>query len=807
MFRFNLLLFIRQLWYYKRFSIASFAGLVVGITAFLIVLLFSNAIDQYNNWDPAFNNIFELRYNKPFKALGDGKIMRYQAPMLSRFLSVDRGIVSFCKVKEQPQTLIQTSRNMAFETDILAVDSAFFRVFPFRLRYGNPLTALDFKHNIILSGRMALKYFGKLDCVGDSLQYGNEVMKVSGVFSENGPVTFPIDFVLPLTIPKWAMEKGWGNFGYKYYCALPVATADSPALRDSLSLHISQRWYQTSQVFESQASFVGLGKSFDEWDRNPNKVRMIFFPVKHLYLEDKKSLFGILLAIGTTILILCCLDYTNKQISFSDTRNIEIGIKSLNGWTPLNIAIQVLWETVLFVLAAFFCAYILVELLLPFINQLLKVDMQFYPSLATFSFQWKFIVFFVLVVVSSGAYPAFYMASFEPISVLKGDYQGQDRGHRFKLGLLSFQMILGMTILIVLGSILSQINYLKNKNIGYDYHQLYYTRISSAIAQHEKEISQLDSLMSTIPSINGHAFTSIMPMVEGSYNFEIIKASKGTFNCLSIDIDDSFLNVLHTSALKDGRLPHISGNEILVNEMFVKTLNLKEPIVGQKVFSDVPPSFGIRDTSTYIIKGVVKNILYQSWEFKEYPVFYTNQKKRDELFMVFRARDNADMTFAKKLETQLLQHFPNDPFQVLSSEANYKESFKTLQFLSSVLGFFTLLIFMGVILGFVTYVHFYFQKRKKEVVLRILMGAQEKDFFQSFSRQFVVYFIVSVLLSWGISFCILRIFFTQFAYIMPYPYWLYIGVPFFYAFLLVLIIFLAIRKILKEKPGEVLRYE
>ncbi|WP_447639885.1 MULTISPECIES: ABC transporter permease [Chitinophagaceae] len=805
MFKFNLLIFVRQLWRYKRFSIASFVGLVAGVTAFLVVLLFANEINRYNNWNPTFGNIFELRYNKPFKTLGTSELMKHQSPMLSRYLGNYADVVSFCRIKEKSSTFVQTPRATAFEDNVMFADSAFFRIFPFRFLYGNPITVLDSIHNVVVSERIAFKYFGRSNCLGAHLRLGNDTVMITGVLDENGPTTFPIDIVGTLTIPSWAQKNGWGNFAYKYYCQLSPQVAVSQDKQDSLALHISQQWYSTPQVFESQATFIGLGKDYETWNRNPDKVRMHFFSVKKLYLEDKKTLFWILIAIGITVLLLCCFDYTNKQIGFSDTRNIEVGVKSLNGWTPVRMVLQVLWETTLFVAVAFFCACIVVELLLPFINNLLDVDIKLYKSICTFSFQWKFIVFFILVILMAGTYPAFYMASLRPIAVLKGDYQGEDRGYKFRLGLLSFQLVLGMTILIVLGSVLSQINFLKNKSIGYDYHNLYYVRLSSIFNQNLQLRKKLDNVVAQMPVVSAHAYSSQMPLVDASNNFELIRTKDSVFNCLTIDNDNNLFQVMRTLSM-EGKLPNISGNEIIVNERFVETLHLKAPVIGQTVRSEVPPSFAQDDTTTYVIKGIVENILYQSWEFKDYPIFYTGINKHDDLFLIVRTNGVQDL-LPSMLEKELLRVFPEEPFQVLSSENDFNASFKQLNFLSKVLSFFTVLIVVGVILGFSTYANFYFQRRKKEMVLRMLAGANANNFFRMFSKNIIVYFILSVMLSWSISFFVLKIFFAHFAFVLPYPYWLYIGVPLFFLGLSVLILLLSIEQVLRRAPAEVLRYE
>ncbi|PZP45216.1 MAG: hypothetical protein DI598_13625, partial [Pseudopedobacter saltans] len=402
-------------------------GLVVGITAFLVVLLFANALEKYNNWNPEFDGLYELRYNKQFKAISYDGVMKLQTPLLAKCLRSMKEVLSFCRIKEQSGTFIQSAHTSDFEDKIMGVDSNFFQLFPLKLAYGNANTVLDSVRNVVVSKHIANKYFGRENCVGDSLYLANVVVKIVGVLADNGPTTFPTDIIGRLTIPKWAQEKGWGNFGYKYYCKLAPNYIHDIEQRQQLALDISKVWYQIPQVFQSQKDFVGLGATYDAWLKDPNKIKMQFFEVRKLYMEDKKTLFIVLITIGVTVLVLCCLDYMNKQISFSDTRNIEIGVKRLNGWTSKMLLSQVFVETIAFVSVAFFASFVVIELLLPFVNKLLNEDIQLYSSLMDFSFLWKLLAFFSIVVIIAGAYPAFYIASLEPVTILKGSFHGNDK--------------------------------------------------------------------------------------------------------------------------------------------------------------------------------------------------------------------------------------------------------------------------------------------------------------------------------------------------------------------------------------------
>lgn len=805
MFKFNLLIFIRQLRRYKRFSIASFIGLVVGITSFLIMLLFANELGKYDNWDTAFNQIFELRYNKPFKAIGDQGVMKHQSAMLAPYLKESPDVVAFCKIKEQPNYHVQSQLKSDFEPHILAVDSNFFQIFPFRLLYGNPRTVLDSVRNVVVSRSIALKYFGKANCIGDSLHFANTAVVVTGVLADdNGPTTFHMDIVGRLTVPKWALETGWGNFAYRYFCKLSPNVALSSKQQDALALSISSKWFKIPQVFESQKDFIGLGGDYNTWIQDDSKVRMHFFPIRKLYAEDKGTLFTILIVIGFTILILCCLDYTNRQIGFLDTRNIEMGIKSLNGWTPQRIVGQVLMETVLFVAIAFFCSFIVVELLIPFVNKLLGEKIVLYRSLMDVSFLWKLLVFFLLVVLVAGIYPAFYITSLEPASVLKGDYQGSDRGHKFRLGLLSFQLMLGISVTIIFGAVWLQIHYLRNKDTGFDYRNLYYFSVRENISGKKNYATILDSVLRKYPNIVVHSYTSLMPLVDGDYDFEPMESRRGVVNVLSIDYDSGFFEMIGHSNLLKGRTV-LDSNEVVVNETFVKKMGLQEPILGQKVVTIVSPKLGTSDT--FRIRGVVKNIMYQTWEFANSPIFYHANNRHNQLFLVFRTSGNDAIDFVQQIEQDLALLFPVSPPQVLSSIKDYEKSFEQIDFLYKVLNFFTVLIIASVLLGFVTYTNFYFQKSKKEMVLRMLMGAKSNDFIASFGKNVWLYFLVAIMLCWGISVYVLKRFFGYFAFTIDYPYWLYILVPLVFMLLVLIVVILTLRQIMKKEPAEVLRYE
>lgn len=806
MLRFNLIIFFRQLQQYLRFSISSFVGLILGVTAFLVVLLFSNSLEKYNNWDNAFDNIFELRYSKPFKALENDGVMKMQPPLLAKYLKEFPGIVRFSRVKEQRGAFLQSATKSGFEDNLMGVDSNFFQLFPLHFAYGDACTAMDSVRNIILSKRMALKYFGRENCVGDSLYFANITLKVTGVLADNGPTTFPTDFIGRLTIPKWAQDNGWGNFAYKYYCQLSPENARSESKRDQLAVAISKTWYKIPQVFESQKDFIGLGKNYAAWLQNPKKIKLQFFEVRKLYQEDKHTLFIVLVVIGVTILLLCCFDYMNKQIGFADTRNIEIGIKSLNGWTPKQLILQVFIETSLFVLAAFFCSFVLVELLLPLINQLLEEKIQLYKSFLDFSFLWKLVLFFIVVVLSAGCYPAFYMATLSPVSVLKGNYHGPDRGHRFRLLLLGVQATLGMSILIIVVAVWLQINFLRHKDIGFSYKNLYYFVMDGNALGEAKNRNQLDSLIQNYPNIVSHSYTQQMPLVGGENNFEPIRTKHGTINSLVINNGRDFFKTIGSGNFLQGNLSK-NGKDVVVNQMLVKDMHLEEPIIGKKIITDIPPNLGFGSSDTFTIKAVTKDILYSDWEYKGYPIIYTYTNLNQGTFLLFRTNGKIGNTFVRDLENKILELLPNNPIQIKSSEKDYKNSFKQVDFLFKSLSFFAVVIVLAVFLGFVTYTNFYFQKGRKEIVLRMIMGAKPRDFMSLFRKDVAPSLIAALIVSLLIVFFALKIFFKHFAYTITYPYWLYIAIPFLFFLLAVCIMLITLQKLLRKEPAKVLKYE
>ncbi|PZP43626.1 MAG: hypothetical protein DI598_15545, partial [Pseudopedobacter saltans] len=377
---------------------------------------------------------------------------------------------------------------------------------------------------------------------------------------------------------------------------------------------------------------------------------------------------------------------------------------------------------------------------------------------------------------------------------------------KFRLSLLGIQTALGISILIVVATVWLQIRFLGKMDLGFDHKDLYYFKMSSDSLSVERNRDKLDSMILRYPSVVSHAYTSQMPLVGSDNNFEPIKTEHGTVNSLMVSNGGDFFSMIGTNKIFQGQLSK-KEKDVVVNQTFVDMMHWKDSVIGKTIITDISPNMGFGWADTFIVRGVTKNILYENWEYKTYPIIYTYTSAHNGNFLLFRMKPNTDKAFVRNLEMKILNLFPGNPVQIKSSEADYENSFQQVDFLFKVLSFFSVLIIVGVILGFVTYANFYFQRVRKEMILRVLMGAKPLDFLLFFAKDVAFSLSISLVGSWLLCGFVLKIFFSHFAYLVQYPYWLYLIIPLFFILMAIFILWQTLKQLLKKEPAEILKYE
>jgi ABC-type antimicrobial peptide transport system permease subunit len=428
----------------KGFTIINVTGLAVGMAASLLILMWVMDELSYENFNEHAGRIYMVNQDQFYT----GDRFRVQvtphpcAPVWKERIPEIR---ETSRLVVLPKLLFRIGDKVFFETQIKAADSGMFRVFTLPLLSGDAKTALRDPHSIILSEKLAKKYFGDDDPMGKTITLENNypftvsaVMKdipKNSVFSASGASRIGIDAIFPYSFLKeiGVSNDSWGNNSIFTYVLLESG-ADPKAVSKKLTDIVVEHNPETNAKF-----FLTPWLDYR-------------LHTQYGFQEGKGAIVNIyiFIAIATFILLIACINFINLAIAKAASRGKEIGVRKVAGANRLTMIIQFMIESMALVLIALIFALLLVGLLLGIFNSIAGKSF----TVADI-FQAKFVAGFIITGlvtgILAGIYPAFYLSSLKPVLVLKGETVSGKRNSRLRQVLVVVQF--SLSIFIALGAI------------------------------------------------------------------------------------------------------------------------------------------------------------------------------------------------------------------------------------------------------------------------------------------------------------------------------------------------------------------
>jgi putative ABC transport system permease protein len=439
---------VRNLWRSRTFSLINILGLSVGLACCMLIFLYSKDEKSYDRFHEKKDNIFRITAKMTHP---DGNVMKIGStgmmpgpafkksiPEVEDFVRVQRANFNIKHGKE------------VFDQTALYVDSNFFSVFSFPLIAGNPMTALNDMHSVVLSEEVAKKYFGRENAVGQILELNTgekfEPFIVSAI-TKRSPQnsSIKIEMLVPMKFSQSRFDDDkWMNFFLNTFVVLKTKT----------NLKTVEKKF--AAVFKAEAA--RQVKEMEEKFGLKDKVQFGLQPLLQIHLsKDFPSDNGltdasnpiysyILTGIALFILLIACINFINLTVAHSLKRAKEIGVRKVVGGQRNQLVTQFLGETFILTLIAFLFAVLLVKLMLPFFNELANKSLAI-SYLFDFTLIMAYIILFLLTGLLAGFYPALVLSRFNPVQTLYGRFRLSGKNYLAK-GLVVFQFTLA-TFLIV----------------------------------------------------------------------------------------------------------------------------------------------------------------------------------------------------------------------------------------------------------------------------------------------------------------------------------------------------------------------
>lgn len=736
---------IRHLQRNSVYSFINIAGLSTGIACSLLIFLWAADEFAFNRFHSNYNTLYKVYQNQELSG-----IMQTQpnVPFLLKeaLVAASPHIKHVCVTNHGEGNLLTVGDNKVNKVGN-AVSEDFLKMFSFNVLRGDSTTALADPFSIVLSRSTATALFGDIDPLGRFVKIDNgHELKVTGVFADVVPQsTIRFDYLLPFSFYEATQPwvKGaiasWRNNSFQMYVELDGSESlenVNGSIKDLIRKNYTQE--KMGEPFLHPMSKWKLYSDFENGKVSGGKI------------ESVRQM----LVIATLILVIACINFMNMATAKSEGRAREVGIRKSVGSRRLQLVFQFLGESILITTLAFLLAIVMVEMLLPSYNLLvtkqLSVD---YKN----PFFWLLGAGLILLTGSlAGSYPALYLSGFKPVKVLKGKiYSGKGASTPRKV-LVTLQF--GFSIFLIVGTIAiyRQIQYLKDREIGYDRENLMLMWTNSEIESSFQTIK--NELLNTGVVKGVCKSSSPITRVFSSTDLEWPGKpadQRVSFTSLATEYDYTETMGIKMLAGRDFSPDFKSDSSaIIINKAAMDVMKLEKPI-GEKV------RMWNRE---WTIIGIMNDVVMDSPYHPVSPLVMIFSPDWSSTITV-RLEKTKDLTAAiGKVEGVFKKLNPNYPPWYRFADAEFDTKFSTINLVSRLAGIFATLAILITCLGLFGLSAFTAEQRRKEIGIRKVLGATVPGLVMLISRDFSKLVIIAAVITSPIAWKFIN------GYLQRYPY-------------------------------------
>ncbi len=728
----------------KGFTAINVFGLAIGISAFILMTTFVIHELSYDKFHSKVDRLYRLSYD--YQA-GEGPRQIAKVPyplkpiLLSEYPEVEN-LVRFYRNTLDVTTVRHGDKNFT-EEDILFVDPEVFEVFDFELEEGNPKTALTDVNSIVMTRAAATKYFGHESPMGKIVEYKNgDKLQVTGILApvpDNSHLQF--DMLVPLELQRQRWMRGNGNNTYDFEQDWNWSGAVTYVLLK-----------EGASIETFNAKFQDEGKDFFGRDKNTD-YKFSGFPVSDIHLHSKmvgelepNGNMGQVIGFGVIallILVIACINFINLSTARSAQRAKEVGLRKVMGALKPQLVTQFISEAMLISFLATGLGVLLVELILPFFNRFMDKQLAI-PYLDQVFIVPSILIGATLIGLLSGLYPAFYLSRFQPSKTLKGNL-GNGRGNvRIRRFLVGGQFIVSNLLIIGILVVQAQLNFLKNKDLGFDKDQILVLKHGTKI---DDQFDLFKSRIATIPSVEAanlgyvagkRAFTQTFRV-----NGQQAEAGKSMgIKYVSYDFAKMFDLEVAEGRFFSKEVLSDSASALLLNEAAVRQFGWTNEEALGKQFSWI----GGSDNQTRFegkIIGILKDANFESlYEPIKPSVFKISQWGSISIKLNVQTSEEL-RTALDDINAVWDEMAPTWPFEYNFLDQELEAQYAKEARLSQTVQYFTFLAIFIACLGLFGLASFTVQQKTKEIGVRKVLGASVRSILILVSKSYLGLILIS----------------------------------------------------------------
>lgn len=743
----------RNLWKNKVYGFLNIFGLAIGITCAALIFLWVEDELTFNHYFKKKENLYSIKNHQTY----DGTTFTFDATpgVLANNMKTEiPGIKNTARSTWGDKLLFSLGEKSIYEQGNY-VDSNLFSMLQLSFISGKASDAFTQLHSVVISKKMADKFFGSTDIIGKTLKVNNQQdFVVTGVIKdlpEN--VSFKFDWLAPFKIfeDKNTWLQQWGNNGIITYVELDPS-ANVAAVNKQLWSYI--------QTKEPKANSKLAVFPMNKWRLYNTFVNGVQEGGRIKYVR----LFS---TIAWIILIIACINFMNLATARSEQRAREVGVRKVIGAGKKMLIGQFMGEAFVMSFFSTLLAVVIIWLALPGFNSLVEKELSLH-LLNPLHLACLFCIALITGLIA-GSYPAFYLSSFNPVIVLKGlKIKTSGSAGFIRKGLVITQFAISIILIISTVIIYQQINHIKDRQLGYDKEGLVYMNLQGAMKEHFNAIK--NDLIAT-GTVQNASLSNDHVLQLGSNTGGFSWQGKDPNKQILITVEGVSPEYISTMGmkLKAGRDFYADiaadSNNIIINSSLAKLIGTKD-LVGSLITRD-------GSNTRYTIVGVIDDFVYNDMYASSAPLILFSDTSNVN-FLSIRFKAKTDLTSALTKAGNIIKTYaPGYPFEYKFVDDQFDKLFKTEALIGKLATVFSLLAIIISCLGLFGLAAYTAERRTKEIGIRKTLGASTANLAQLLSKDFLRLVFISCIISFPVSWWMMHNWLEGFAYRTEIRWWVF----------------------------------
>jgi len=740
----------RNLFRNKFYSLLNISGLAIGIACCILIMLFVTDELSYDKHFEKADRTYRLTMSGALN--GSAFDLAVVGPSVGQTMLNDYPeVIQFGRFRGNGSPFIRYGENVFKEEKFVWADHAILDIFDMNLTLGDPETALKDPKSLVMSETAAKKYFGNEDPIGKTVEFrSSKDYEVTGVFKDLPHNThFDFDVLGSMETLDEAKQPIWLSMNFQTYVVL-TEDADLKAMTDRFPEMLKR--YVGPEVKQ----FMNM--DWDDMSSTGSDMAFGMQPLKdiHLYsdLEGELDANGdikyvyIFSAIALFILLIACINFMNLATARSAHRAKEVGVRKVLGSMKTQLINQFLAESLLISFLSFVLAIGITYLAIPFFNDLSNKELSIPISNPVFLGSVFAGIFGVGLL--AGSYPAFFLSAFQPVKVLKGSLSGGMKSGALRNVLVVIQFCTSIFLVIGTLVILNQLNYIQNKNLGFERDQV--VIINDAYLA-GSNVQALKTRLESFSEVKSVSVSGYLPTPSNSNMNVFIKGivpnQDNQVLMSNWYVDYEYLETMGMTLAAGRNFSRDFGTDslsMIINEAAVKEFGFENPI-GETIGNFVDMQGNIQGMK---VVGVVKDFHYRTLKDKIAPMCMMLGNNAGLMSIKVNTSDYSALL--SKIEDSWTELAPNQPFETSFLDDRFERMYDAEQRLGKIFGVFAGLAILIACLGLFGLASYTAENRIKEVGIRKVLGANVGQIVYLLSKDMgklvLIAFVVGAPLAW-----------------------------------------------------------